>query len=150
MITAWSLPRLVRARASAGPLLRVLAMVVLLFGVVSAHGLSAESAAGHLVTSAAAPVVPSHEEPLGAEGEQAAPQLVAAGEPGGGHGASHTGEHCVPGQPQQGPVLTPPCSAVSVAESTGIGRGSGRPSLDGPALSAVSSSALRLSVVQQV
>ncbi|MDQ0753296.1 hypothetical protein QF034_007527 [Streptomyces africanus] len=142
MITTWSLPRLVRARASAGPLLRVLAMVVLLFGVLSAHGLSAESAAGHLVTGAVAPVAPLD--------EQAAPRLVAIGEPGDGHGPSHTGEHCVSGQPQQGPVLTPPCFAQSVAESTDPGRVSGRPGRNEPALSAASSSALRLSVVQQV
>ncbi|WP_086560863.1 hypothetical protein [Streptomyces africanus] len=142
MITAWSLPRLVRARASAGPLLRVLAMVVLLFGIVSAHGLSAEGTEGHLATSAVAPVAPPH--------EQTAPRLVAIGEPGEGHGSSHTGEHCVSGQPQQGPVLTPPCFAQSVAASTDPGRVSGGPGRDEPALSAASSSALRLSVVQQV
>ncbi|MDQ1014180.1 hypothetical protein [Streptomyces afghaniensis] len=142
MITAWSLPHLVRARASAGPLLRVVALVVLLFGVVSAHGLSAESTEGHLVTSALAPVAPLH--------EQAAPRLVAIGEPGGGHGSSHTSEHCVSGQPQQGPVLTPPCSAQSVAESTDVGRLWGRPGRNEPALPAASSSALRSSVVRQV
>ncbi|CAM5243627.1 hypothetical protein [Streptomyces aurantiogriseus] len=135
---------------SAGPLLRVLAMVVLLFGIVSTHGLSAESTKGHLVTSAAAPVAMLHEEILGAEGEQAAPRLVVIGEPGGGHGSSHTSEHCVSGQPQQGPVLTPPCFAVSVSESTNVGRVSGRLSLNEWALSAASSTALRLSVVQQV
>lgn len=150
MITAWSLPRLVRARASAGPLLRVLAMVVLLLGILSAHGVSAESTGGHLVTSAAAPVAVLHEEILAAEDEQAAPRAVAIDEPGGGHGSSHTSEHCVSGQPQQGPVLTPPCFTVSVAESTGAERRSGRPSLHEQVLSAALSSALRLSVVQQV
>jgi hypothetical protein len=131
-------------------LLRVLAMVVLLLGILSAHGVSAESTEGHLVTSAAAPVAVLHEEILAAEGEQAAPRPVAIDEPGSGHGSSHTGEHCVSGQPLQGPVLTPPCFAVSVAESTGAGSRSGRPSLHEQALSAASSSALRLSVVQQV
>ncbi|MFF7794601.1 hypothetical protein [Streptomyces sp. NPDC007991] len=150
MMTAWSLPRLVRARASAGSLLRVLAMVVLLFGVVSAHGLSAESTEGHLVTSAVAPAAPLHGKVLAAGDEQAAPRLVAIGEPGGGHGSSHTREHCVSGQPQQGPVLTPPCCAQSVAESADAGRVSGRPSRNEPALPAASSPALRLSVVQQV
>jgi hypothetical protein len=131
-------------------LLRVSAMVVLLFGIVSAHGLSAESTKGHLVTSAAAPVALLHGEILGADGEQAAPRLVAIGEPGGGHGSPHTSEHCVPGQPQQGPVLTPPCCAMSVAGSTDAGRVSGKLGLNQPALPAASSSTLRSSVVQQV
>ncbi|MFD5255297.1 hypothetical protein ACFWM5_20965 [Streptomyces bobili] len=61
MITAWSPPRTVRARTSVGPILRKLAMIVLLFGVVFTHGLHAESIKGHLVTSAAALAVLSTE-----------------------------------------------------------------------------------------
>ncbi|NBM15465.1 hypothetical protein [Streptomyces sp. GC420] len=149
MVTAWSPQRLVRARASAGPLLRVVAMTVLLLGIVSTHGLGAESIKGHLVTSAAAPAAVLHEETLGAEDEQRTLRLIAI-EPGGGHGSSHTSDHCVSGQPQQGPVLRPPCFAVSVREPTGVGLFSGKPGLNEPALSAASPTALRSSVVQQV
>ncbi|MEU0342874.1 hypothetical protein ABZ092_28965 [Streptomyces bobili] len=125
-------------------------MAVLLLGIVSTHGLSAESPEGHLVTSAARPVAMVHEGILGAQGEQTGPRLLAIAEPGGGHGSSHTSEHCVSGQPQQGPVLTPPCFAVSASESTKAGCVSGRRIPSKPALAAVSSTAQRMCVVQQV
>ena len=163
MITARPIPHLVRARVCAGPLPRVVAMAVLLFGIVSLHGLNAESTGTHRVTSAAASVVVPHEEipgtgnartaprlAPGAGNPRTAPRLAAIGEPAEGHASSHTNEHCVSGQPQQGPVLTPPCFAVSVSESAAVGRASGRPGLDVPVPPAGSSTALRLSVVQQV
>ncbi|MFJ8108095.1 hypothetical protein [Streptomyces sp. NPDC096132] len=41
----------------------MLTMVVLLFGIVSTHGLSTKSAEGHLVTSDVSPVAVLHNEP---------------------------------------------------------------------------------------
>jgi hypothetical protein len=141
---------MMRARVSAGPLLRVSAMAVLLFGVVFTHGLSAESIKGHLVTSAVAPAAAAHEEVLAAAGERAVSRLTVMGDPGDGHGSWHPSEHCVSGQPQQGPVLTPPCFAVSVSESATVGRVLDKPGSNESVLSATSSTALRLAVVQQV
>ncbi|MEV1069866.1 hypothetical protein [Streptomyces sp. NPDC050263] len=125
-------------------------MAVLLSGVVFTHGLSAESVKGHLVTSAAAPAAAAHEEVLDAEGERAVSRPVAIGDSDEGHGSSHPSEHCVSGQPQQGPVLTPPCFAVSVSESATVGRVLDKPGSNESVLSATSSTALRLAVVQQV
>ncbi|SER11630.1 hypothetical protein SAMN04487983_1011100 [Streptomyces sp. yr375] len=132
---------MMRARVSAGPSLRVSAMAVLLFGIVWTHGLGAESAegiTGHLATTASAPAPAVHEKG------------VAIADPDDGHGAPHPGEHCVSGQPQQGPVLSPPYFAVSVSESATVGRVSARQGSHDSARSARSSTALRSSVVQQV
>ncbi|WP_327318688.1 hypothetical protein [Streptomyces sp. NBC_01235] len=125
-------------------------MAVLLFSVVFTHGLSAESVKGHLVTSAVAPAAAAHEAVVDAEGERAVFRLVAIGDPGDGHGSSHPSEQCVSGQPQQGPVLTPPCCAVSVGESAPVGRVLDTSDSNGSVLSATSSTGLRSAVVQQV
>jgi len=126
-------------------------MAVLLSSVVLTHGLSAESVKGHLVNSVGATAATAHEEVLGVAGKRAASRPAAIGHPGeGGHGSSHRSEHCLSGQPQQGPVLTPPCFAVSVSESATAGRVLDKPGSNESVLSATSSTALRLAVVQQV
>lgn len=128
----------------------MLALAVLLFGVVFTHGLHAESNKGHLVTREAAP---THTSPQGAfdvTDTQVLSQRAATAERHGGHEPAHQGEHCIPGQPQQGPVLTPPCFAASVSESAAVGPTPVKRGQSGPAPSATPSAALRLSVVQQV
>jgi hypothetical protein len=149
MITARSLLCVPRIRVAAGPLLRVSALAVLLFGIVFTHGLHPESAEGHLVTGVAAPAAVAVAGNVGGADGQAVFRLAAIGEPREGHGSSHPIEHCVSGQPQQGPVLTPPCFAVSVGESAVAERALARRALGGPVLATVPS-AVRLSVVQQV
>lgn len=118
MVTAWSPWRTVRTRSGAGPLLRVLAMAVLLFGVLVTHGVHVESVRGHLSTSATAPAAAPFDGMHHAAVEPA-PRLAAeADDHHGGHESSHPGEQCASGQPQQGPVLVTPCFAASVREST--------------------------------
>jgi hypothetical protein len=128
----------------------MLAMAVLLFGVVFTHGLHVENVKEHLVTSAAAPAQMSTLGTFDTTDTQVLSPRAAIGERHGGHGPAHHGEHCVSGQPPQGPVLTPPCCAASVNESTAVGPASVKRGQGGPVLSAASSAALRLSVVQQV
>lgn len=143
---------MVRARAVAGPWLRVLAMAGLLFGVVFTHGLHAESVNGLLVTSATVPANVSPDGVLDITATRVlSPHAEAEmGEPRGGHGPAHQSEHCVSGQPQQGPVLTPPCFAVSVSESAAIGSPSVKRGGGERVITSASSAALRLSVVRQV
>ncbi|MDT7843269.1 hypothetical protein [Streptomyces justiciae] len=150
MITARSLLCVPRVRVAASPLLRVSALVVLLFGLMLTHGLHAESAEGHLVTGVTEPAAVSVAADVGVADEPAVSRLAAIGEPREGHGSSHPNEHCVSGQPQQGPVLTPPCFAVSVGESAVPGRYLAQRAFGGPVLAAVPSSARRLSAVQQI
>ncbi|MEV6406081.1 hypothetical protein AB0M58_24460 [Streptomyces bobili] len=128
----------------------MLALAVLLFGVVFTHGLHAESVKGHLVTSAAASAHTSSEGAFDVTGTQVLSQRAAIAERHGGHEPAHQGEHCIPGQPQQGPVLTPPCFAASVSESTAVAPAPVNHGQSEPALSVTSSAALRLAVVQQV
>ncbi|MFE9444668.1 hypothetical protein ACFYO2_38135 [Streptomyces sp. NPDC006602] len=128
----------------------MLAMAVLLFGVVFTHGLHVENVKGHLVTSAAAPAQVLSEGAFDATDPQVLSQRAAIGERHGGHDPAHHGEYCLSGQPQQGPVLTPPCFAASVSESTAVGPASVKRGQGEPVQSAASSAALRLSVVQQV
>ncbi|EFL36537.1 predicted protein [Streptomyces viridochromogenes DSM 40736] len=152
MITAWSPRRIVRARTGAGPLLRVLALAVLLFGVLVTHGVHAESVTGHLSTSATAFAAPSDGGVRHAAVEPAVLSAADAEDHHGGHGPSHPGEHCLSGQPQQASALVSPCLAASVREaassydaSTVRGPAAGGP-MDGE-----SSVALRAaSVVRQV
>ncbi|MDN3021409.1 hypothetical protein [Streptomyces sp. S.PB5] len=128
-------------------------MVALLFGIVFTHGVHAESAEGHLVSGVSGPATAATAaaaEAVHLADGQAASRPAVIGEPRAGHGSSHPNEHCVSGQPQQGPVLTPPCFAVSVGESATPGRGSGRWAPGAPVLAVASPTALRLSVVQQV
>ncbi|GCB44005.1 hypothetical protein SNL152K_1290 [Streptomyces sp. NL15-2K] len=138
----------------------MLAMAVLLFGVVFTHGLHGESVKGHLATSAAAPalVSPVHVSPVhvslqeahGVTDTEALSRPAAMGAPHEGHGPSHPSEHCLSGQPPQGPVVTPPCFAAAVSESAAVGRASVKRGPDDSVLLAAPSASLRLSVVQQV
>ncbi|WP_369173762.1 hypothetical protein AB5J49_39880 [Streptomyces sp. R28] len=102
MVTARSPWRIVRTRFGAGPLLRVLTLSLCLFGVLVTHGVHGES--GNDVPPAAVETVPL--------------SAAEADDHRGGHEPSQPGEHCVSGQPQQGPVLVLPCFAASVREST--------------------------------
>ncbi|WLW50428.1 hypothetical protein [Streptomyces sp. YU58] len=150
MITAWSLPRIVRTRVSAGPLLRVVGLAVLLFGVVFTHAVNVESAKGHMVTSAAAPASALPDEARDATDTQAMPRLVAAGGGHDHHGSSHPGEQCLSAPPHPGPVLTPPCFAASFSESAASGRVAVQRGLSDSAVANSPSAAVRSSVVQQV
>jgi hypothetical protein len=150
MITAWSLPRMVRARASAGPLLRVLGLAALLFGVVFTHGVNVEGVKGHLVTSSAASATALVDDVRDATDTQVPSPVVATGDRHGDHGSSHPSEHCVSGQPHQGPLLAPPCFAASTSEPAAFERATAKQSLSEPELSVSSSAAVRSSVVRQV
>ncbi|GAA4325874.1 hypothetical protein GCM10023086_53200 [Streptomyces venetus] len=119
MITAWSPWRIVRTRSGAGPLLRVLAMAVLLFGVLVTHGVHVESVKGHLSAGATAFTAPSDGGVRHAAVAAAVLPAADADDHPGGHGPSHPGEHCVSGAPQQASALASPCFAASVRESTG-------------------------------
>ncbi|MEU0216118.1 hypothetical protein ABZ281_13750 [Streptomyces sp. NPDC006265] len=101
-----------------GPLLRVLAMAVLLFGVLVTHGVHMESVKGHLSISATAFTAASDGGGRHAGIEPTTLSAADAGDHHGSHGPAHPGEHCVSGQPQQASVLVSPCFAVSVREST--------------------------------
>ncbi len=154
MVTAWS-PRCIGgSRSGAGPLLRVVALAVLLFGVLVAHGACVESAEGHLSTSAmvltATPVENTHHA-----GVDSAPPFVAAADDrqgGGGHEPSHSGEQCASGQPQQSAASAMPCFAASVRESSRAGDASAvRVPVAGASVDGASPTALRAaSAVRQV
>lgn len=153
MVTAWSPLRMLGTRSGAGPLLRVLALAVLLFGTLVTHGVHVESVKGHLSTSATAAAAFSGDDVRHPAVGPPAPLFAA--EPDdhhGGHEASHPGEQCVSGQPQQGSGLVSPCFAASVRESTGADDAStGRASAAGKPMDGASPAALRAaSVVQQV
>ncbi|GAP48786.1 predicted protein [Streptomyces azureus] len=152
MVTAWSPWRSVRTRSDAGPLLRVLAFVVLLFGVLLTHGVHVESAQGHLSTSATVHAAPSADGVRHAAVEPAPPFAAETDDHRGGHEPSHPGEHCVSGQPQQGSALVSPCSTAAVRESSGSYAASAvrGPAAGGP-MDGASPVALRAaSVVQRV
>ncbi|GGY35722.1 hypothetical protein [Streptomyces djakartensis] len=152
MVTAWSPWRIVRTRSGAGPLLRVLAMAVLLFGVLVTHGVHVESAQGHLSTSATAVTAASDGGGRHAGVEPAVLSAADADDHHGSHVPSHPGEHCASGQPQQASALVSPCFAASVRESTSSYDASAvrGPTAVGP-MEGGSSVALRAaSVVQQV
>jgi hypothetical protein len=152
MVTAWSPWRIVRTRSGAGPLLRVLALAVLLSGFLVTHGIHVESVQGHLSVSATTPAAPQVDGVRHAAGEPARLFAADADDHHGGHEPSHPGEHCASGQPPQGSALVWPCFAASVREATSSfdastlrGTAAGRP-VDGG-----SPVALRaVSVVQQV
>lgn len=110
MVTAWSPRRIGGTRSGAGPLPRLVALAVLLFGVLLSHGASVESVQGHLSTSAMAPVAAqvTHGSDAAAETDDHR----------GGHEPSHPGEQCAAGQPQQSSVSGTPCFAASVGAST--------------------------------
>lgn len=119
MVTAWSPWHSVRIRFGAGPLARVPALVVLLFGVLVTHGVHVESAHGHLSTSATVLAASSADGVRDAAVEPAPPLAVETDAHHGGHEPSHPGEHCLSGQPQQGSGLVSPCPTTAVRASSG-------------------------------
>ncbi|GAA1415151.1 hypothetical protein GCM10009601_04240 [Streptomyces thermospinosisporus] len=152
MVTAWSSWRMDRTRFGAGPLLRVLALAVLLFGVLVSHGAYVETANGHLSTSASTPAALSADDIRHAGAESGTRFTAEAAGHHGDHESSHPGEQCVSGQPQQGPALAAPCFAASIRESNGAHDASvvRVPASGGP-MGGASPAALRAaSVVQQV
>jgi hypothetical protein len=152
MVTAWTPWRAVRTRPDAGPLLRVLALVVLLFGVFMAHGGHVESAKGHLSTSATASVALSAHGVRHAAVEPVQLFAAEADDHHGGHEPSHRGEQCLASQPQQGSALVWPCFAASVRESTSADEASTvrGPVAGGPIDGAPPAALRAASVVQQV
>lgn len=112
MITAWSPPGAPRARSSAVSR-RLMLVTMLLFGLVFAHGISAEGASGHVVRADIAA-----SETAGAHGSGAEPGTAVHGTHAGSaedteghqdeHGSSHPALECLPGQPQQGPAMEAP------------------------------------------
>jgi hypothetical protein len=142
---------MVRIHSGAGPLLRVLALAVFLFGVLT-HGVYVDSVKGHLSISATALAAPSDDGVRHTAVEPAVLFAADADDHRGGHVPPHPGEHCVSGQPQQVSALVSPCCAASVRESTSShdasavrGRASGGP-MDGGSPVALRAA----SVVQQV
>ncbi|MGW7357132.1 hypothetical protein ACWGI0_10935 [Streptomyces sp. NPDC054802] len=103
MVTARSSSRVSRARSSAGPL-RLLWVAMALFAFVYTHGVSMEGVSGHLDTTAGA---------VGAASPASAPGHY----PGGEHRSDHVVQECVPGQPQQAPVLGAPVASALVPEA---------------------------------
>lgn len=133
--------------------MRALALAVLLFGVVSTHGVSVEGVKGHLATSAAAPAAVVYEDSGDADDTvdtQVPPRLGATGDRHDDHSSSHPSEQCASGQPHQGSVLALPCFTASVSEPATAEPATAKRGLGEPELSALSSAALRSSVVQQV
>ncbi|GAA2217234.1 hypothetical protein GCM10010360_35180 [Streptomyces nogalater] len=118
MVTARSSWRVVRARSAAGPLPHVVALAVLLFGILMAHGVHVDGDRDHL------PISTTANAALPADGPRAAilePVSSFATEHEcrhGGHEPWHPGEQCFPGQPQQGSALASPCCAAPVRAST--------------------------------
>lgn len=139
-----------RARSGAGPLVRLLALAVLLLSVVLTHGASPDAVAGHLVADTVTPAAETSEKDHGATDSHGNTRPTATDERRGGHAPSHPAEHCAAGQPYQGPALTQPCFAVSVGEPVSPPRAIADRSLNGPELSASASASLRAAVVQQV
>ncbi|UYQ60627.1 hypothetical protein [Streptomyces peucetius] len=108
MVTA-SPFRVSRARSSAGPL-RLVWVALTLFAFLYAHGVSMEGVSGHLDSTAT----------LSAAAEThrtAAPGVPPMQHHGGEHGPDHVVQECVPGQPQQTPVLDAPMASALVAEA---------------------------------
>ncbi|WP_326812521.1 hypothetical protein OIE62_06235 [Streptomyces scopuliridis] len=103
MVTPRSLFGIARTRPSASPL-RMLWLALLLFGFVYTHGLSANSAAGHVAPRANAPsaVASSVDDAHGPAGGAVAVVAPRGGDAD-GHGSSHPATECVPGQPQSAP-----------------------------------------------
>lgn len=116
MVSAWSRSGLVRPRISAGPP-GLLWLAALLLSIAFTHGVSAESAEGHM-TAGVPPVHAStgtqeaHASGAGHSVEVAYTSLeIAAVEDrhdGHGDGSSHPAQECVSGQPQQGLDLAAP------------------------------------------
>ncbi|HCA84472.1 MAG TPA: hypothetical protein DEQ61_02570 [Streptomyces sp.] len=105
---------MLRTRASAGPL-PLLWLAVLLLSIVFTHGMTAESAEGHVTAGVAAPVSASagiHEGHTGGAGDAvayASLEVETSEDRHDGEGSAHAGQECVSGQPQQGLDLAAPC-----------------------------------------
>ncbi|MCP3820877.1 hypothetical protein NLX86_23110 [Streptomyces sp. A3M-1-3] len=113
MITARSPFGVLRARTSRGPL-RMLWLTLLMVGLVYAHGVSAESAAHHLSSSASFSALTSGSmsaDPVDSSTETAQ-SPAGAGEEHDEEDPAQPAEECMPGQPQQGAALQVPCSGV--------------------------------------
>ncbi|WP_215452297.1 hypothetical protein [Streptomyces sp. ATCC 21386] len=153
-----------RARALAGPLLRVLGLAVVLFAVALTHGATPDSAGGHGTTSAVTPAagttglpphgadVPSTVSPATAVEALVAPPADPHDRPAGhgDHGVGNPVEHCAAAQPQQGPSLAQPRFAVSVSEVVAPGCAPSARDAGEAHPSDRSSAAVRALVVQQV
>ncbi|QDQ15662.1 hypothetical protein [Streptomyces spectabilis] len=130
-----------------GPLLRFLALAVLLFAVALAHGASPGNAGAHLATSAVSAQSAAEDLPdLTAE-----PTVLGAADDGHGeHGPVHPSEQCASGQPTQGPAFAPSCLAVSVGQPGAPGRAAAGRSPGTAEYAVTPAVALKTSVVQQV
>lgn len=156
MLTAWSASRAQRrVRAYAGPA-RLLALAVLVFSLVIAHGVSCGTtdgrpangtAADAAVSTAAGAVVSVPEGAAHEHGHGHEPPCES--EPQHEHEDPHTGGECVSGQPQQGPVLNAPCPAP-FTQDAGDARTTGmvEPPTSEPAVIPLAAS--RRSVVQRI
>lgn len=116
MVTAWSLPDVLRLRPSAGAR-RLVLVAMLLFGVVYAHGVSSDGVAHHVasVGTTASAMAASDGAETGPESVAEATYTAtsdAAGHHEDGEETAHPGQECVPGQPMQGPTLGAPCVSV--------------------------------------
>lgn len=138
-----------RARVSAG-LPRVLALAVLLFGVLFAHGVHVEGIKGHLSASAAVAAADPAQDGRHVTQERSALPVMTSDGRHDGHGSSHPAQHCASGQPQQGTTLMSPCFAPSVREPATPDASALTAGRTGVELRTASAVALRASVVQQV
>ena len=120
MVTARSSSRVSRARSSAGPL-RLLWVAMTLFAFVYAHGVSMEGVSGHLDTTAGALGEVGAVSTAGGSVASAADRRAPAPAPRQHHGGEHRPDHvvqeCVPGQPQQAPVLGAPVASALLLEA---------------------------------
>ncbi|GAB2715834.1 hypothetical protein [Streptomyces bullii] len=149
MITAWSPRHTARARVCAG-LPRVLALAVLVFGILFAHGPHAEGIEGHLSTGAAAVLADRTETGTAIHDEHMPEPVVVTDGHRDGHGSPHPAEHCLTGQPQQGATGVTPDCAPSVGGPVTSVRSQVGPGLTGAGLRGASAVAMKASVVQQV
>ncbi|MET8830720.1 hypothetical protein ABZX40_10980 [Streptomyces sp. NPDC004610] len=147
MVTARSPWCVGGTRSGAGPLLRVLAPALLLFGVLVTHGASMEGAERHLPASAAVPAAAPGGQHRDTVADPALRYATDAGDRHGGHEPSHPGDHCASGQPQQNSASAAPSFAGSVLASHGVAA----PSADRAPAAGASPAALRAaSVVRRI
>ncbi|CAM5583005.1 hypothetical protein GCM10010298_73180 [Streptomyces microflavus] len=115
MVTARRSLSLLRTRSEpAGPLrlLWLLWLVMVLFSLLYTHGLSGESAAGHVISGPpASAAVPAHGASTGHGKAEPAARSAGQGAAPDGHGnheTAHGAEECASGQPQNGADLPAP------------------------------------------
>ncbi|MFD5555101.1 hypothetical protein ACFWIA_14850 [Streptomyces sp. NPDC127068] len=132
------------------PLLRLSALVLLLLGVALAHGVYADSAAGHAAAHlGVAPAAHHTTEGHGPAPADACPAPVQQTAPDGDHAPAHPGEHCASGPLPSGPsapaqAAAPGARPAALPHLTPAGRGTPTAPLPGPAAGRGST------VVQQV